>query len=76
VGRSLQSLRRRGRHGLQEGRQEPPGFGDRLHNPRESAKKWIAVELHNFENLSEKVNKFNVASGGFPIIETAVNPNE
>jgi hypothetical protein len=36
--------------------QEVPEFGDRLRNPRDLAKDRIAVELHNFENFSEKVN--------------------
>jgi hypothetical protein len=34
--------------------QEAPEFGDRLRNPRDLAKNRISVELHNFENFSEK----------------------
>jgi hypothetical protein len=36
----------------------------------------MAVELHNFENLSEKVNEFNTVSGGFPTIEATINTSE
>jgi hypothetical protein len=37
------------------------------------SKNRIAVELHNFEIFSEKVNYFNAVSGGFPSIETTTN---
>jgi hypothetical protein len=53
--------------------QEVPEFGDRLRNPPDLAKEWIAVKLHNFENFTEKVNQFNAGSGGFPTIETTIN---
>jgi hypothetical protein len=33
----------------------------------------MAVELHNFENVSEKVNQFNAISDGFPTIENTIN---
>jgi hypothetical protein len=36
--------------------QEASEFEDRLRNRRDVAKNRIAVELHNFENFSEKVN--------------------
>jgi hypothetical protein len=37
------------------------------------AKNRIAVELHDFENFSKKVNRFNAVSGGFTAIETTIN---
>jgi hypothetical protein len=64
------------RHALREGPQEAPEFGDRLRDLRDLAKNWIAVELHNFKNFSEKVNQFNAVSGGFPTIETTINISE
>jgi hypothetical protein len=39
------------------------------------AKNRIAVELHDFENFSEKVNQFNAVSG-LPTIETTINTSE
>jgi hypothetical protein len=30
------------------------------------AKNWIAVELRNVGNFSEKADQFNAVSGGFP----------
>jgi hypothetical protein len=51
-------------------------LGDRLRNPHDLAKNGIAVDFHNFENFSEKVNQFNAISGGFPIIETTINTSE
>jgi hypothetical protein len=56
--------------------QEAPEFGDHLRNPRDLAKNRIAIELHNFENFSEKINLFNAVSGGFPTIETTINTSE
>jgi hypothetical protein len=53
-----------------------PEFGDRLRNPCDLAKNRIAVELHNFDNLSEKVNQFNAVSGAFPTIEATINTSE
>jgi hypothetical protein len=40
------------------------------------AKNRIAVDLHNFENITETVNQFNAISGGFPTIETTINASE
>jgi hypothetical protein len=36
----------------------------------------IAVELHNFENVSEKVNQFNVVSGSFPTIDSTFSTSK
>jgi hypothetical protein len=74
TGRSLQSLRRRGRHILQEGR--AGSSRDCLRNPRDLVKNRIAVERHNCENFSEKVNQFNAVSSGFPTIETTIKIND
>jgi hypothetical protein len=56
--------------------QEEPEFEDRLRKQRDLPKNRITVELHNFENFSEKVNQFNAVSGGFSTIETAINTGE
>jgi hypothetical protein len=56
--------------------QEVPEFGDCLRNPRDLAKNWIAVELHNFENFFEKVKQFNALSSGFPTVEITLNTSE
>jgi hypothetical protein len=56
--------------------QEAPEFGGCLRNPHDLAKNRIAVEFHDLEKFSEKVNQFNVVSGGFPSIETTINTPE
>jgi hypothetical protein len=41
-------------------------FGNRLGNLCDLVKNWLTVQLHTFENFSEKANQFNAVLTGYP----------